>query len=181
VVFVFATIIGLAFGAGDQYLGSLSSITWASSISLLSAPWLVLPFCFGLSQSAPRRAALVGLAATFAALVGYGVMTLSPIEGVHVSHQFGLIGALVGSERLVLVGSLVTGPLYGWLGLRWRTVRSWASATLVAGAPCLEPLARALAGRLSGPGLISILEVIVGIVIALTFVWSHRRRPPLTI
>jgi hypothetical protein len=175
VIFVVATIVGLIFGAGDQYLGSLSGVAWAASVSLLSAPWLVLPFCFGLTQRAPRKAAVVGFIATFAALIGYGVMTLSPIEGVHVSHQLGLIGALAGSERLVLIGSLITGPLYGWLGQRWRISRSWASASLVAGALCLEPLARAFTGRLSGPGLISGSEVAVGVAAALAFVWMRRR------
>jgi hypothetical protein len=175
-VSIVAAVVGLIFGAGDQYLGSISSITWASSVSLLSAPWLVLPFCFGLTQSTRRRAVSVGSTTTFAALIGYGVMTLSPLEGVHVSHQFGLIGALVGSERFVLIGSLVTGPLYGWLGQRWRTVRSWTSAVLVAGALCLEPLARELTGRLSGPGLISVLEVGVGVGASLAFICSGRWR-----
>jgi len=41
----------------------------------------------------------------------------------------------------------VTGPLYGFLGQRWRTRRAWISAALVAGALCLEPFVLTAAGR----------------------------------
>ena len=46
VIFLIGVIVGLAFGAGDQFLGS-RSITlglWASTAAQVSAVWLVLPF-----------------------------------------------------------------------------------------------------------------------------------------
>ena len=70
-VFVLAILVGLGFGAADQYLGTIhiTSVvgTWTISVSLMSAPWLLLPFGFGATQERPRRAVLVGLASTLAA------------------------------------------------------------------------------------------------------------------
>jgi hypothetical protein len=49
VVVALALALSVAFGAGDQYLGSLTgsghlwAAGWSSDLSLLSAPWLVLP------------------------------------------------------------------------------------------------------------------------------------------
>ena len=141
-----ALVLSAAFGAGDQYLGSLTgsghlwAAGWSSDISLLSAPWLVLPFAVGAAQREPRRAALLGLACTYAALVGYGVMTLSPVENAHLTVAT-LRGFFV-SEHVVLLGGAFTGPLFGWFGQQWRTRRAIAGALVTAAALCLEPLAR---------------------------------------
>jgi hypothetical protein len=141
-----ALVASVAFGAGDQYLGSLTgsghawAAGWSSDLSLLSAPWLVLPFVAGATQRLPRRAALLGLACTYAALLGYAVMTLSPVEHAHLSAA--TLRGFVISERSVLVGGIVTGPLFGWFGQRWRTRREIWGALLTAAALCLEPLAR---------------------------------------
>lgn len=141
-----ALVLAAAFGAGDQYLGSLTgsghpwAAGWSSDVSLLSAPWLVLPFVAGATQREPRRAALLGLACTYAALVGYGLMVLSPVEGAHLT--VATFRGFVVSERSVLLGGIVTGPLFGWFGQRWRTQRAIAGALVTAAALCLEPLVR---------------------------------------
>lgn len=141
-----ALVLSAAFGAGDQYLGSLTgsghvwAAGWSSDVSLLSAPWLVLAFVAGATQREPRRAALLGLACTYAALLGYAVLTLSPVEGAHLTAAT-LRGFFI-SERLVLVGGIVTGPLFGWFGRQWRTRRAVAGALLTAATLSLEPLAR---------------------------------------
>jgi Family of unknown function (DUF6518) len=146
VVVALALLLSAVFGAGDQYLGSLTgsghawAAGWSSDLSLLSAPWLVLPFVAGATQRAPRRAALLGLACTYAALLGYGLMTLSPVEHAHVS--VATVRGFLISERSVLVGGIVTGPLFGWFGQQWRTRRAIAGALVTAAALCLEPLAR---------------------------------------
>jgi Family of unknown function (DUF6518) len=146
VVIALALVLSAAFGAGDQYLGSLTgsghlwAAGWSTDISLLSAPWLVLPFVAGATQREPRRAALLGLACTYAALLGYGLMTLSPVEHAHLSGA-AIRGFLI-SERSVLIGGVVTGPLFGWFGQQWRTRRAIAGALITAAALCLEPLAR---------------------------------------
>ncbi len=90
--FLLVALIGFAFGAADQYLGSLRPLValgpWTTAVSGMSAPWLVLPFLAGCSQVLPRRAMAAGLVATQAALFGYFVMTLSPVEGVALAKAF---------------------------------------------------------------------------------------------
>jgi hypothetical protein len=141
-----ALVLSAAFGAGDQYLGSLTgsghawAVGWSSDVSLLSAPWLVLAFGAGTTQRDARRAALLGLGCTYAALVGYGLMTISPLENAHITMT--TLRGFVTSERTVFVGGVVTGPLFGWLGQRWRTCRALGGALVTAAALCLEPLVR---------------------------------------
>jgi hypothetical protein len=159
---VVAIVVAAAFGAGDQYLGSLSAHPWAADVSLLSAPWLVLAFVAGWTQREPRTAALLGFACTVAALLGYGLMTLSPVEHAHLTTQ--TIRGFVVSERRVIVGAVFTGPLFGWFGNRWRAQRAWAGALTVGGAVCLEPLAHAAAGNTIRIAAVSIAEVTVGMV-----------------
>jgi hypothetical protein len=186
--FLAAIIAGLGFGAVDQYLGSLRLLVWfgawPSTVSQMSAPWLVLPFAVGCTQVRPRRAMLLGLVATESALVGYFLMTLSPFEGVPLgSFSSGWV-RLTGSglNPIYIVAGAATGALFGLLGQRWRVDRSWASALLVTGALCLEPTARALAGRLSPPTAVWDAEIAVGLMMAVAFViatLAHRRtRPP---
>ena len=143
---VLALVCAAAFGAADQYLGSLTgsghawATGWSTDISLLSAPWLLLPFLAGATQRDARRAAMLGLACTYAALLGYAVMTLSPLENAHLTIA-GLRGFAV-SERAVLAGGIVTGPLFGWFGRQWRVGNAVLGALVTAAAFCLEPLAR---------------------------------------
>jgi hypothetical protein len=145
VVIALALLLSAAFGAGDQYLGSLTGsghawAGWATDVSLLSAPWLVLPFVAGATQREPRRAALLGLVCTYVALLGYGLMTLSPVENAHLT--VATVRGFFVSERNVFVGGIVTGPLFGWFGWRWRTRRAIAGALVTAAALCLEPFVR---------------------------------------
>ena len=130
-----ALLIALVFGGADQYLGSLSAHPWAADVSLLSAPWLALPYVAGITQQTMRRGALVGLAATALALAGYALMTLSPVENAHLTLA-GLRGFVV-SDPAVFVGGVVTGPLFGALGQR----RSLVGALALAAAALLEPFA----------------------------------------
>jgi hypothetical protein len=183
--FILAVVIGGVFGATDQYFGSVSHIPWLVEISLLSAPWLVLPFVFGCSQQQARRAVAIGCVATVAALVGYFIMTLTPAEGVHLNGSIAPILALLHSEAKVILGGAVTGPLYGYLGYRWRTKRAWLSASLVAGAICLEPLAAAAVGHLPQFRIVWIVELAIGLLTATYFAltgWHYRnpKRPPAT-
>src|SRR5215210_1543945 len=161
---VFALVLALLFGAADQYLGSFSMHPWMADVSLLSAPWLVLPFVAGTTQRDAKRAALLGLACTFVALAGYAAMTLSPVENAHPSVA-GVIG-FVHSSAGVIVGGLVTGPLFGWFGQRWRVRRAWIGASATAAALCLEPLARIPANRPIHSDNVLLAEVAAGLVLA---------------
>jgi hypothetical protein len=105
----------------------------------------LLAFAGGYTQRDPRRAALVGLGCTAAALVGYFLMTDSPAEGAH--YTLTNARGFFVSEHLVLLGAVVTGPLFGWFGQQWRTRRAIAGALVTAAALCLEPLVRKGLGR----------------------------------
>jgi len=176
--FALAAFCGFAFGALDQHLGSLVALgPWASSVSGLSAPWLVLPFLAGWTQPRPRRAMLIGLAAVAAALLGYFLMTVSPFEGVPPSRLAAAFAAMARANAPWVVGGVVTAPLYGLLGQRWRVGRSWASAALLAGCVCLEPSARWAVGRLPGANGVWLAEIAVGIGLAAYFAAAaHDRR-----
>ena len=167
-----AVVLALAFGAGDQYLGSMSWHPWAAGVSLLSAPWLVVAFLAGWTQRDPRRGALLGLACTFVALLGYGLMTLSPVENAHLSFQ--TVRGFVQSERRVLVGGVVTGPLFGWFGQQWRSRRAWAGALATAAALCLEPLVRNGFGQAIRFRTVWLAEVALGAALALYVVVEAR-------
>jgi hypothetical protein len=186
VVFLAAVVVGLVFGAGDQFVGSLNAWgLWTVSLSLLSAPWLVLPFAVGCSQLRSRRAAVVGLVVTLSALAGYFLMIMSPFEGGRSSLNLAEVHGLLVSNRLNIAGGLVTGPLYGLLGQRWRTRRAWWSAVAVAGALCLEPVAQTIAQHsYPGESIVWPGEVIVGIALAAYFLvagigYRRRRGSPL--
>ncbi len=175
-MFVVAVVFGLIFGGGDQYLGSINAPgLWTVSLSLLSAPWLVLPFAFGCSQERVQRAVVVGLVVTMSALAGYFLMIMSPFEGGRSSFTLTEVHGLLVSNLRNIVGGLVTGPLYGFLGQRWRTRRAWVSAVLVAGALCLEPLAQAALGH-SYPGVSVVwpAEIVVGVAVAGYFMVTGR-------
>jgi hypothetical protein len=175
-VVALALAASAVFGAADQYLGSFSAHPWAADVSLLSAPWLVVAFAAGWTQTEPGRAALAGLACTFTALVGYGVMTLSPVEHA----QFTILGVegLIRSESRVIVGGLVTGPVFGWLGQRWRVGRRWPGAALVAAAVCLEPVARAVVGGQYAIRFrdVQLAEVAIGMAMLAYVAWARRAR-----
>jgi hypothetical protein len=174
--------VGFVFGAADQYLGSRSALgAWASTVSLMSAPWVILPFFVGWTQQDARRALRFGLIVTVSALTGYFVMTYSPMEGVPIDRFIPGEIAIVtsGYNPLYILAGLLTGPAFGWLGNRWRVERSWMSAALVTAALCFEPLAWWAAGRLSPPALVWSAEVSVGMVVAAIFALSTalgRRR-----
>jgi hypothetical protein len=171
-VFFLAALVGAAFGGADQYLGSLSAVPWLVDSSLLSAPWLLLPFVFGCTQRSTRRAIVIGCVTTAFALMGYFVMTLSPVEGVHLHGSLAPVLALLRSQRTVIVGSVFTAPLYGFLGYEWRAKRAWISALLLGGAFCLEPLALAIVGRLPQRTNVWVTEVCLGIVLTGYLSWS---------
>ena len=170
-ILLVAIVVGFAFGATDQYLGSrvITLGLWAATVSQLSASWLVLAFVFGYTQTRPGRAALVGLVATLAGLAGYFAMMWSPVEGVPFGQFAAQWPTLLASQWLNIAGGLLTGPLFGFLGHRWRTRRWWPSAALVAGAICLEPAARWVTGRLLPPDFVWGIEVVVGLALVLVF------------
>jgi Family of unknown function (DUF6518) len=183
-VFVVTAVVGLLFGAGDQYLGSLRPMVllgpWTVAVSQMSSLWLLLPFVAGCTQERTRRAALVGLTASASALLGYFAMTVSPIEGVPAQRIPTAAVALLASNLTWIVGGLVTGPLFGLLGQRCRIRRSWAGAAGVTGLLLFEPVVRHLSGRIVGPSWVWTVEATVGVVLVATLlVLAALRRSPI--
>src|SRR4051794_1747777 len=178
-----ALVLSAAFGAVDQYLGSFSMHPWMADVSLLSAPWLVLPFLAGCTQREARRAAPLGLGWPFAALLGYPPMTPRPPPGARLaasggardapSPQRGLgegarltasgVAGYAQSSQRVMVGGLVTGPLFAWLGHRWRFHGAWWAALATSAALCLEPLARIEAREPIRSSTVLLAEIAAGL------------------
>ena len=176
-----ALVLSAAFGAGDQYLGSLEgsghawAAGWAAEVSLLSAPWILLPFLAGATQRDPKRGALLGLACTYAALLGYGLMTISPIENAHFT--VATIRGVFYSQRQWFVGGLLTGPLFGWFGQQWRSGKMLAGALLVAAALCLEPFASRLGANPVRYARVTVVEVFAWILFAVAAVaWWRAQK-----
>jgi len=173
-------LAGLAFcfGAVDQYLGSLWSLThlgpWTVDLSGMSAPWIALPFLVGTRRPDGASATTSGAVATFAALLGYFAMTLSPIEGVTLAQIHP--AAFLASQAHVLLPAVVSGPVWGWLGYRWRVARSRMSLALVAGAFCLEPLARLVYGQPFRATGVAVAEVGVGLLLTAIMALAVYRR-----
>jgi Family of unknown function (DUF6518) len=176
VIYLVTAVTGLVFGGLDQVLGTLWSTShlgvWTESVSLMSAPWLALPFLAGWRAPERRRAMLLGLVVTAAGLCGYFILTLSPAEGVSASQIH--LTAFVHSQLHVIVPGVVTGPLFGWLGNLWRTSRSWLSATAVIVAFCGEPLVRWLVRQPIPSAQVATIEVAAGLAVAGYFVLNRR-------
>ena len=158
-VFV-ALVAAFAFGAIDQLVPwavSKSShpgaYLFAGQVSKMSAPWLLVPFLAGAWQASRLRAAMLGLAATWLAVLAYIVMIVSPMQGVHLTPR--TFAFSLASQWPWFAGGLITGPLYGWLGHLWRTRRSAVAALIAALPVLLEPAALWLSSRmgLRGTGM----------------------------
>jgi hypothetical protein len=157
-----------AFGVIDQYLqvgipesSHLGAYQFVVQISTgMSALWLLVPFLAGAWQASQSCAMLMGLAATWLSVLAYVLTLLSPMEGVHLTPT--AFAFSVASQWPWFAGGLIAGPLYGWLGHRWRAGRSAAAALLAVLPVLLEPGARWLAG---GAGL--------GNVPWIPFQWPH--------
>jgi len=154
------------YGAADQYLGSRVQLgEWTVAVSQMSAPWLALAFVAGAWSSRRAQAVTMGAAITYAALAGYVLMMLSPIEGVTPSSVDWLME--LRSQLHVLLPAAFTGPLFGWLGWRWRHEQSLLPALLPATLFALEPIARTVAGQqIDARSLVWPMEAAIGAALA---------------
>lgn len=173
---------GFVYGAADQYLGSRIGLgEWTVAVSQMSAPWLAIAFVAGAWPHRGVYAMTIGAAITLAAVAGYMLMTLSPIEGVATSSIHWWME--LRSQLHVILPALLTGPLFGWLGGRWRRNHDLAPALLVAALFALEPFARIVAHQLiDSRSLVWPAEVAAGAALAIATVSfrgaaSRRARP----
>lgn len=156
----------IAFGALDQYIGSLYS-QFGTAVSGMSAPWLLLPFAVGALQPYRMRAAWLGLTATWLAVAAYVLMIDSPMEGVHLTLR--VLAASAVSQWPWFLGGLLSGPLYAVLGHYWKARRSWLSAVLAATPVILEPVVSRLGMRPAAYAPAAFAEVAAGLALAALF------------
>jgi hypothetical protein len=166
----------VVFGAADQYLGSRVALgEWTVAVSQMSAPWLAIAFAAGAWPNRRMHAMAMGTGITLAAVVGYMAMTLSPLEGVAPSSIHWWME--LRSQLHIVLPALVTGPVFGWLGWRWRRDRDLAPALVVAAIFALEPLARIAANQMvAAHSFVWPAEVAGGVALAVSAV-VFRRAP----
>jgi MFS family permease len=85
-------------------------------------------------------------------------------------------GRFVYSESLAFAGALISGPLFGWFGQRWRVARAWVGAIVTAAAFCLEPFAHQVLRDPVSSALVARAEIAVGVLMFGCVVLSTGRR-----
>lgn len=90
---------------------------------------------------------------TIAALGGYRLTTLSPLEGAHLS--LGAVSGLIISQSVLIVVAFVTRPLFGWLGNDDETTAgpSALSRSLLLSVSS-RPAHSAVVGAIRSPGVL---------------------------
>jgi hypothetical protein len=149
-------------------------VTWLTDVSLLAAPWLLLAFLAGWTQRAPRAGALLGMACTQVAIAGYGVMTLSPIEGAELTRQS---IALRPQPAVLHLRRPHHGPPVRLVRKPLAHRPRPSGPLVVAGAFCLEPVARLSTGYALRVPAVGVAEVAVGFAILAYVVWTTRATP----
>jgi hypothetical protein len=109
-------------------------------------------------------------------------MTCSPIENVALGRFATCFTSIARApyNPLWILGGIIFGPVYAFLGQRWRVDRSWISAATVISTLCFEPLARLLLvpWMLSPQPIVWWSEVAVGVLLSVPFALAIARRGP---
>lgn len=87
------------------------------------------------------------------------------------------VEGLIRSQTGVIIGGVVTGPVFAWFGQRWRVHRAWLGALATAAVVCFEPLARIPAGHAIRSSTVLLAEVAVGIAM-MTYVAARMLMSP---
>lgn len=125
----------------------------SDAVGNISALWLLVPFLAGAAASSRRLilGALYGLTATLAALTGFYFAESFVLDlGRH--SWLTDLSLTMGTVVYYAERGLVTGPVFGALGLWWRQRHSAVAAILMAAVFVLEPLAWWLYGLRIGGG-----------------------------
>jgi hypothetical protein len=150
-----------------------------------SAPWAVVPFLAGMSWPSVWRGALVGVAATLAAFLGFYLAEAAILDlGPHPWYVD--LKLTLGSGRVYETWGLLSGAVYGGLGGLWATRRHPAAPLAVGLAFASEPLIVLFLGQAGiwgGDGLLLdypwmwAAEVLIGLCcIAFAVAPVHPRR-----
>ena len=123
---VFGVVAALVEGPGG--VGEVHEVR--SALGNLSTPWLLVGFLAGTRCSTMLSGALVGLAATMAALMGfYLVNALAYDQGA--GSTYADLRLVFSANRGYLEGGLVTGLLFGLLGAWWSRRRGLGVSVVV--------------------------------------------------
>src|SRR5690349_9398388 len=150
--FAFGVIAALAKGQNGDGVQSMSQVR--SVLGNLSTPWLLVPFIAGTRCVRRWPAALTGLLATVAALVGFYLLTTFVVDLGH----HGIAGDLrleLSANRGYFEGGLVTGPIFGALGCWWRQTQTLPASILAGALLMAEPLLLLLSGAIGPNHVIS--------------------------
>jgi hypothetical protein len=132
---VFGVVAALVEGPGG--VGEVHEVR--SALGNLSTPWLLVGFLAGTRCSTMLSGALVGLAATMAALTGfYLVNALAYDQGA--GSTYADLRLVFSANRGYLEGGLVTGLLFGLLGAWWSRRRGLGVSVVVGALLVAEPL-----------------------------------------
>lgn len=133
--------IAIVFGAVMAWVKG-NGAGLSDAVGNISALWLLLPFLAGAAADGRRviTGALFGMLATLAALTGFYFAESFVLDlGQHswLTDLSLTMGAITYYAKL----GLVTGPIFGALGLWWRQRHSMVAAGLIAAVFVLEPMA----------------------------------------
>jgi Family of unknown function (DUF6518) len=119
-----------------------------TDVGNLSTPWLLVAFVAGSAASRPWKGAILGLAGTMAALLGFYLLTsiFINVGGLDFPRN---IPRELAVNRVYLEGGLISGIVFGALGAWWSRRRSVQASILVGAALMCEPLVLATIGQLS--------------------------------
>jgi hypothetical protein len=141
-----------------------------NALGNISAPWVLVPFLAGTFYSRAWQAALVGIATTLAAFLGFYLAEAAILDlGEHPWYVD--LKLTLGSGHVYEIWGVPTGALYGGLGWPWAS-RSLVMAPLAVGLAFIsEPLIVLIlmrAGVWGGGGLLDhpwlwITELLIGL------------------
>ena len=144
---------------------------WRQTFGNLSAPWTLAPFLAGTCCGRAWPAALAGLAATFAAFLGFHAAEAAVLDlGPHPWYTD--LELNLGSGHVYWKLGLLSGPVFGVLGWSWAARRLPLAPLALGLAFATEPLIVWFLGqaRIWGNGLdhhwIFIAEVSCGVAVA---------------
>lgn len=163
---------GTGAGARDQ-LGNLS------------APWLAVGFLGGACCRRTSRGAVAGVVATLAALAGFYAQQ-SPLAGfssaslAFLAHPRQMYDFIVVPHRIVFIGGIASGLLFGTLGGVWTARQTKLAAGAIAALLICEPFVWLASGQALGGSdaaryaWIWVAEIVVGCGAAVAIMPSRR-------
>jgi Family of unknown function (DUF6518) len=142
--FAFGVLAAWAKGPDTDGIGALSQVR--ADVGNLSTPWLLVAFVAGSFAARPWKGAILGLATTMVALLGFYLLTSMFINVGGLDFPRNIPRELF-VNRVYLEGGLISGAVFGALGAWWSRRRSVNASILVGGLLMLEPLILAAIGR----------------------------------